>query len=55
MPHVDEGLLHAYLDEELTGSEREHVLASREQILEQIDLHGLKRGQRPRERYLQRS
>ena len=27
MPHIDEGLLHAYLDEELAGSEREQLLA----------------------------
>lgn len=27
MPHVDEGVLHEYLDGELTGAAREHVLA----------------------------
>jgi anti-sigma factor RsiW len=27
MPHVDEGLLHAYLDGELAGAERDQVLA----------------------------
>jgi hypothetical protein len=27
MPHVDDGLLHAYLDGELAGAERDHLLA----------------------------
>ena len=27
MPHVDDGLLHAYLDGELAGAERDHILA----------------------------